>query len=116
MLRARGERAQDRLNAVRLTRALLDRPLSERRERLAALERLRRQLDPKAPLARGYALVCAPGHPVIASRDVAAGQDRLTLEFADGTLEVTPEGKRVPSRPKSASQGPGSAGDQPKLL
>jgi exodeoxyribonuclease VII large subunit len=91
---------------------LLTRPLAEKRERLAALERLRRQLDPKAPLARGYALVCAPGHPVVTSREVAAAQDRLTLEFADGTLEVSPAGKRGPPRPKPAS----SPGDQPKLL
>ena len=88
------------------------RPLTDKRERLAALERLRRQLDPKAPLARGYALVCAPGHPVITSREVAEAQERLTLEFADGTLEVSPAGKRAPSRSKPAPP----PGDQPKLL
>lgn len=112
LLRVRVERARDRLAAVRLQPALLSRPLAERREKLAALERLRRQLDPKAPLARGYALVCAPGHPVIKSREVAAAQDRLTLEFADGTLAVTPDGKRAPSRPKPAPP----SGEQPKLL
>jgi exodeoxyribonuclease VII large subunit len=112
LLRARVERARDRLDAIRLTSAHLTRPLAERRERLAALERLRRQLDPKAPLARGYALVCAPGHPVITSREVAAAQDRLTLEFADGTLEVSPSGKRPPPRAKAAPP----SGDQPKLL
>lgn len=112
LLRARWLAAQKDLASVRLQPTLLTRPLAERRERLAALERLRRQLDPKAPLARGYALVRAPGHPVIASRDVAAAQDRLTLEFADGTLEVTPDGKRPPPRPKPAPP----PGDQPKLL
>lgn len=115
LLRVRVERARDRLTAVRLQPVLLDRPLAERRQKLAALERLRRQLNPKAPLARGYALVCAPGHPVIKSRSVAAAQDRLTLEFADGTLEVSPGG-RAPSRPKPASPSPSPAGVQPKLL
>src|SRR5688500_13135280 len=112
LLRARWQAAQKDLAAVGLEPMLLTRPLAEKRERLAALERLRRQLDPKAPLARGYALVCAPGHPVVTSRDVAAAQDRLTLEFADGTLEVTPDGKRAPPRAKPAP----APGDQPKLL
>jgi len=112
LLRARIGRAQDRLDAVGLKPVLLTRPMAERRDRLAALERLRRQLDPKAPLARGYALVCAPGHPVITSREVAARQQRLTLEFADGTLEVGPAGKTAPPRPKPAPP----SGEQPKLL
>ena len=80
---------------------------------LELLERLRRQLDPKAPLARGYALVSAPGHPVVASRTVAAAQDKLTLEFADGTLEVSSSGAgRAPSRARPAPP----PGEQPKLL
>ncbi len=112
LLRSRADRAGERLAAVRLSRVLLDRPLSERQERLLALDRLRRQLDPKAPLARGYALVCAPGHPVITSRQVAAAQARLTLEFADGTLEVSPAGAPRSSSPKPAPSG----GEQPKLL
>ena len=92
---------------------LLRRPLADGRQRLAALGRLLQQLDPKAPLARGYALVSAPGHPVVASRAVAAAQERLTLEFADGTIEVGPaQGARAPSRPKPASP----PGEQPKLL
>jgi len=115
LLRARVARAQDRLGAVRLSPALLTRPIAERAQRLAALDRLRRQLDPKAPLARGYALVCAPGLPVIASRDIAAAQERLTLEFADGTLEVSPAVRR-PSRPKAAPSPPPASGAQGKLL
>jgi hypothetical protein len=44
---------------------------------------------------------------------VAAAQDKLTLEFADGTLEVaTAAGARAPSRAKPAA----APGDQPKLL
>ena len=67
-------------------------PLGHVVERLAAFDRLRRSLDPRAPLTRGYALVSAAGHPVVASRAVAAAQSALTLEFADGTLEVGPAG------------------------
>ena len=115
LLRARVNQARERLTAARFSPALLMRPLAERRERLAALERLRLQLDPKAPLARGYALVCAPGHPVISSREVAAAQDRLTLEFADGTLDVSPAG-RAPARARPAKPTPPASGEQPKLL
>ncbi|OYW47291.1 MAG: exodeoxyribonuclease VII large subunit [Sphingomonadales bacterium 32-68-7] len=116
LLRARTERARDRLAAVRFAPELLKRPLFERGERLAALDRLRRQLDPKAPLARGYALVCAPGHPVVSSRALAATLDRLTLEFADGTLEVAPGA--APARPRAASRAETAPppGAQGKLL
>jgi exodeoxyribonuclease VII large subunit len=104
--------ARQRFVSARFSPALLKRPLAERQERLKALERLRLQLDPKAPLARGYALVCAPGHPVIASREIAAAQDRLTLEFADGTLDVAPGG-----RPRATRAKPGAPSNaQPKLL
>ena len=72
----------------RLSRALLQTNARRAGERLAALDRLRRSLDPRAPLTRGYALVSAAGHPVVASRAVAAAQSALTLEFADGKLEV----------------------------
>ena len=86
---------------------IVRRTLSERGERLAALERLRLSLDPRAPLKRGYALVSAPGHPVVSSRAVAAAQPVLTLEFADGTLEVAPPGgpARLP-RPAAGQARP----------
>jgi exodeoxyribonuclease VII large subunit len=93
------------LAGVKLTPALLQREVSLKKERLDALDRLRKQLDPKAPLARGYALVHAEGHPVIASRDLAAQQPALTLEFADGTLEVAPKGavRHAPRRTAPAA-------------
>jgi exodeoxyribonuclease VII large subunit len=116
LLRSRLRAAAQALDAVRFSPALLTRPLAERGERLAALDRLRRQLDPKAPLARGYALVSAPGHPVVSSNAVAAGQERLTLEFADGTIEVSPSASRTPPRPKPGSSPPSPSGEQPKLL
>ncbi|HTM95744.1 MAG TPA: exodeoxyribonuclease VII large subunit [Croceibacterium sp.] len=95
--RARLASSRLALAGVKLTPALLQREVAIKKERLAALDRLRRQLDPKAPLARGYALVRAVGHPVVASRGVAAALPALTLEFADGTLDVAPKGAPRPS-------------------
>ena len=100
------------LASVRFAPALLTRPIADRAQRLAALERLRLQLDPKAPLQRGYALVSAEGHPVISSQAVAARQPLLTLEFADGSLQVVPGS--TPKKPKRPRQAPESG--QPKLL
>ncbi|RIV86502.1 exodeoxyribonuclease VII large subunit [Aurantiacibacter zhengii] len=113
ILRGNLRDARQRLGAARLSPALVTRPVAEKRERLAALERLRLQLDPKAPLQRGYALVSAEGHPVVKSRDVAAGQALLTLEFADGTLQVVPGAapKKAVRRPKDIPES-----GQPKLL
>jgi exodeoxyribonuclease VII large subunit len=113
LLRARLRAASQALDTVRFGPALLTRPLADRSERLTALGRLLQQLDPKAPLVRGYALVSAPGHPVVASRTIAAAQERLTLEFADGTLEVGPGvAPRAPPRAKP----PAAPNEQPKLL
>ncbi len=113
ILRGNLRDAKQRLNAARLAPSLVTRPISEKRERLAALERLRLQLDPKAPLKRGYALVSAEGHPVIASQEQAAKQSLLTLEFADGSLQVVPGAtpRKPPRRPKEAPES-----GQPKLL
>ena len=112
-LRANITNARQRLNAARLVPALVTRPIAEKGQRLAALERLRLQLDPKAPLKRGYALVSAEGHPVVKSQAVAAQQPLLTLEFADGTLQVVPG--TVPRKPARKSKGVPESG-QPKLL
>ena len=91
----------------RLSRALLQTNARRAGERLAALDRLRRSLDPRAPLTRGYALVSAAGHPVVASRAVAAAQSALTLEFADGTLEVGPAGGAMrKARPTAPAKRP----------
>ncbi len=105
--------SRQRLASARLSPALVTRPIVEKRERLASLERLRLQLDPKAPLQRGYALVSAEGHPVVKSQGVAAQQALLTLEFADGTLQVVPGAapKKVARRPKDLPES-----GQPKLL
>ena len=112
-LRANLTNARQRLNAARLVPALVTRPIADKGQRLAALERLRLQLDPKAPLQRGYALVSAAGHPVVKSQAVAAQQALLTLEFADGTLQVVPG--TAPKKPARKPKGVPESG-QPKLL
>jgi exodeoxyribonuclease VII large subunit len=109
--RARQSASRLALAGVKLVPALLQREVAIKSERLAALDRLRRQLDPKAPLARGYALVHAPGHPVVASREVAAKQPALTLEFADGSLEVSPK-----AAPRPAPRRTGTAARQDDLF
>ncbi|MXP40243.1 exodeoxyribonuclease VII large subunit [Altererythrobacter soli] len=111
LLQSNMKAAKQRFDTTRFSADLVLRRIAERRERLDALERVRRQLDPKAPLARGYALVSAAGQPVIATRDSAAKQTLLTLEFADGTLDVVPGGA-----PKKRPAAPKPAGEQPKLL
>ncbi len=116
LLRQRVASARLTLAGVGLRPALLEREWSERGARLAALDRLRRQLDPRAPLARGYALVCAPGHPVVTSRAIAEGRERLTLEFHDGTLTVSTETPAAPARRPGSRQPVASRADQPKLL
>ncbi len=106
LLAGQWRHARQRLDSARLSPALIARPIAEGRNRLDALERLRRQLDPKAPLARGYALVSAPDRPLIATREDAAGQPVLTLEFADGTLDVLPASGRG-GKPRRPAPKPG---------
>lgn len=96
LLLARVERVRDRLGAARLVPGLLTQRIATQRERLAALERLRLQLDPKAPLRRGYVLVTDAQGAVVKTRGAASGQPSLTLEFEDGRLDVVPVDKAPP--------------------
>lgn len=113
LLRERVRRAQDRLAAARLRPDPVLRHVAESRRRVEQLERLRLQLDPKAPLQRGYVLVTGPDGHLIRDRKLAGGSPALTLEFHDGKLEVTPLGSRPP-RPASPQKPP--APEQGKLL
>ena len=90
---------------------LLEARAGQSAERLRGLGRVLDQLNPKAPLSRGYALVEAPGGQLVPSRAAAAGEPRLTLHFHDGTLDVSTS---APARAPRRGQGP--APDQPKLL
>jgi len=109
LLEARLRRESERLAALRLRPEALLQRIAVARGRVDALDRLRRSLDPEAPLLRGYVLVTdAAGH-VVKTRAAAAGEAELTLKFADGVLAVSPRGTRAKPPPAATPQ-------QPKLL
>ncbi len=116
------ERGRDRLAAQRLSPARLEqrraeatRGLLQTSERLSratgaqlagwrgqldGLERVRQTVGYRATLKRGFAVVHGPGG-VVASRDAAAAEAALEIEFADGRLPVAPGNPppEAPSRP-----------------
>lgn len=103
--------ASERLARTRLTPALVERPLAQAQARLDALVRLAGQLHPKKPLERGFALILNAENRPVTSRAAAAGQARLTAEFADGRLDLAPVGAvptpraPAPRTPKPPSPG-----------
>jgi len=109
LLEARWRRETERLGALRLRPEALLQRIATARGKIDALDRLRRSLDPEAPLLRGYVLVTDAAGAVVKTRAVAAGEAELTLKFADGTLAVTPRGARARPAPAATPQ-------QPKLL
>lgn len=104
------------LASVRLTPALLTRPVAQRQDKLAALERLRLQLDPRAPLRRGYVLVSDGSGRVVKTAADARQQPVLTLEFEDGKLDVSTGGAPVPSAKRPAKPGKSSPEGQAELF
>lgn len=110
LLRERLRRAGDRLSAARLQPAPVLRHITEARRRVDQLERLRLQLDPKAPLQRGYVLVTGQDGQLIRGKAAASASPALTLEFHDGKLDVSPLGSRPakaasPQKPAPPEQG-----------
>jgi len=104
--------AQRRLERARLVPALVERPLRERAERLAALMRVMSQLHPERPLERGYAIIRDAAGKALTTRAEAAGQPALVLQWRDGTLDAVPAGGPPPApRPRPAAKGPGPAQD-----
>jgi len=81
------------------------------RERLAALERVMRSLDPDSVLQRGYARVTNARGRTLTTAAEAGKEPALTLRFRDGSLEAVPGGaaRKRPTSPKAG-------GEQPKLL
>lgn len=90
-------RARDRLAALdtRLEAAAAA-TLTARRDRLAALDRLRQTLGYEETLRRGFAVVREAGH-LVPSRALA-GPGPLEIQFHDGRLTVLPEGDLPPAR------------------
>jgi exodeoxyribonuclease VII large subunit len=95
----------------RLSAPLLQANLRNARERLAALERVMRSLDPDSVLQRGYARVTDASDRTLTTAAAAGKEPSLTLRFRDGTLAVTP-GAAARKRPAA----PAASGEQPKLL
>lgn len=74
---------------------------------LGSLARVLPQLNPYAPLERGYAVVTdADGHAVT-TRALAATKPALTLKFRDGSIDVTTGAvPSPPSPPRSPRRSP----------
>ena len=120
LLTGRILRERERLAALRLRPELVQHRIAVARGKVEALDRLRLQLDPYAPLQRGYVLVSARDGRVIKTRDGAASEPGLQLRFSDGTLDVVPDGSGpiAPPAPRSApkTRPAPSTAVQPKLL
>jgi len=111
LLRHRVQACDERLQRTGLEPRLLERRLAFSRDRLAPVARVLPQLNPRLPLQRGYALVKTVTGHALTSRDAAAREARLIVEFRDGELAVAPaagstpdEGTapaRKPARPKA---------------
>lgn len=114
--RARQADGRLQLASVRLTPALLSRPVAQRQERLVALERLRLQLDPRAPLRRGYVLVSDASGRVVKTAADAGRQPVLTLEFDDGKLAVSTGSAPAPAAKRPAKSGKSGPEGQAELF
>ena len=64
--------------------------VSSRRDRLAALDRLRVTLGYEQTLERGYAVVRDGAGEVLTRKAQADSASALAIQFADGTLDVAP--------------------------
>ena len=103
----RTRRARDRLAQRSLRPALLLRHIDSEGGRLGGLVRLLESLDPRALLARGYAMVRGDGDVLITSAAAARRAAALKLVFADGEVGVSPVGaatapRRQPTKPGQA--------------
>jgi len=100
--------ARQNLDAARLRPQDLSRRIELAKGQVAALDRVRRQLDPRAPLQRGYALVTGPDGHVVTGKAEALRLAVLNLEFHDGALKVSASAARSPrSGPAGGEQRQG---------
>jgi exodeoxyribonuclease VII large subunit len=106
-------RSTDRLAAVRLSPALIQRKMDEGRRSLESLWRIAAQAHPDKPLAKGYARVeDQKGHTLI-SAGAARAAGRLRLVFGDGRVEAS-VGEGVERSPRRSYSTPKP--EQPKLF
>ena len=93
-------RAHDRFaqRTSALRPALLQRRIDSGRARLDGLVRLLESLDPRALLARGYAMVRGDDGVLVTSAAAARRAAALRLIFADGEIGVSTAGPATPAR------------------
>ena len=102
LLRGRIANGGERLARAGLVPRLLERRLTQARDRFAALDRILPQLDPDKLLARGFARVTDGAGRTLSGRDEAAREKALVLKFRDGDLPVAVGGAtRRKVKPKS---------------
>jgi exodeoxyribonuclease VII large subunit len=95
----------------RLSAPLLQANLRNAGQRLSALERVMRSLNPDAVLERGFARVTDAAGRTLTSATQAGKEAALTLRFRDGELGVVPG-----AAPRKRAPAPAASGEQPKLL
>lgn len=116
LLKARLDRAQERLITARLVPALMTQPLAVGQERLSALARLAAQFHPDRPLKRGYVRVMDATGRTITTHEKAMAQAVLSLKFQDGVLQASPYGgvpagssapmpDKAPAKPRRKKRG-----------
>lgn len=109
ILRRRLAISAERLQAIRLPTALVERQLAERRSKLSGLDRLLNSLHPEAPLVRGFARVTTPdGKTTIGKAGEAIAASSVRINFADGPVDALIQGGRAP-KAKAPSKAAGAA-------
>ena len=106
LLQARAREAEAALQSLRYEPGLVQRPLAERGERLAALARVMTSLDPDSVLRRGYVRVTDGAGTTLTDRARAAKEAALTLIFRDGELEVATGASAAPRKPPATKRAP----------
>jgi exodeoxyribonuclease VII large subunit len=66
-------------------------PFERLRSRLQSYQQVLELLNPKAVLARGYAIVRDQNGSVVRTAATAKQATRLAVEFADDTIQTKPE-------------------------
>ena len=109
--------ALDRV-AGALRPATLDRRLEAARRRLTDIGKLVDALDPRAPLARGYALVEAAGGGTVTSVAAAQTAGALVIHFGDGRVSATVDAAGKPAKVEPPARRPhkASSPEQPQLF
>jgi len=97
--RAGHARADMNLVAGRLRRELIEQRIRQLSERLAAAWKMAELVHPDRPLGRGFARVTSRSGKTIIHAGEARAERLLTLQFGDGPLDVSTEGRPEPAPP-----------------